>query len=202
MTENLKTAKYLIIDTETTGLSPLKHGLIQVAAAALDNNFEIMASFVTDICPPKGYEITQESMEITGFTLERIEAGVSYGDFCQQFLDFISANFQQKAIPVGQFFPFDFAFLDMVFTKVMPEARFFENVVSRDFLDTKSMVATLNMLADSQGREKPFENTSLSKPGGLKDKLGITGDFKSHDALGDVLATREVLVKLVEWFRK
>jgi len=54
------------------------------------------------------------------------------------------------------------------------------------------------LLAESKGLEIPFKLTSLSKLGGLKDKLGIDQNkFQAHDAMGDVLATLEVLKVLV-----
>jgi hypothetical protein len=42
-----------------------------------------------------------------------------------------------------------------------------------------------------------FKSTSLSSPGGLTDIFGIT-DYEAHTALGDIRATRQVLIKLLD----
>ncbi len=188
-----------MIDTEATGLHTLKHGLIQVAALALDEKLAIVDQYTIDIKPPDGYEISPEALKINGFTQERIDKGVSYEEFCHSFLHFVGQHFSQTPIAVGQFFPFDFAFIDYVFTSCNMENELNE-VMTNQFIDTKSLVLSLNLKAELEGKKLPFPVTSLSKPGGLKDKFGIWGeDFTAHDALGDVMATRAVLVKLLEY---
>ena len=113
----LRTGKFLVIDTETTGFYPSKHGLIQVGAVCLDQSLEIVDSFNVDVCPSKPYQITQESLDITGFTVDRIEKGVSYELFGKKFAKFLDKNFSGKIISVGQFYPFDYAFIEMALSK-------------------------------------------------------------------------------------
>lgn len=193
-----QTAKYLLIDTETTGLLFTQNGLIQAAGLILDNNLNEIHRFCIDICPDKPYEINDESMKITGFTVERINAGISYQEFCDYFLDMIKEYFyQSKPTLIAQFLPFDYGFLHNVFGKRNMESQLCE-VLGNDFLDTKCIVNALNLRAKFRGQELPFPITSLSKPGGLKDKLQIDqSKFKAHDALGDCEATLEVLKKLL-----
>lgn len=192
-------SKYIVIDTETTGLSPSKHGLIQLAAIVLDKNLEIVDEFVRDVCPPDGFEMDDEATKIHGFSMDRIKSGISYKDVCIQFIDFIQANFKEKPVVVGQFYPFDYAFLEHVFSLTGYWYIMNRDLLDNKFIDTKSLALSLNLKAEIAGKEIPFKTTSLSKLGGLKDKLGITGDYKAHDALGDVLATREVLIKLLNY---
>ena len=195
-----KNCKYLVVDTETTGLHTAKNGLIQVAALALDNKLKIIDQYTIDINPPDGYQISPESLGINGFTLERIAAGVSYEQFCHSFIEFVRQNFEEVPICIGQFFPFDFAFLDYVFTTVGLDKILNSEIMTNQFIDTKSLVLSLNLKAELKGDKIPFPITSLSKPGGLKDKFGIWGeDFTAHDALGDVMATRAVLIKLMDY---
>ena len=66
-----------------------------------------------------------------------------------------------------------------------------------DIIDTKALANSINARALLKGRPAPFPVTSLSKPGGLKELFGITA-YQAHSALGDVLATREVLIKLLD----
>ncbi len=195
----VRKGKYLIVDTETTGFHPFRNGLIQLAAVSTDKELNILNTFKQDVCPPDGVEIVQESLDITGFTMERIRSGVSYEKVCEQFAIFIKENFESKPIAIGQFYPFDYAFLDYVFTvSGFNKNLDAQDVLGNDFIDTKSLVNTLNLKAELNNQPLIFKSTSLSKPGGLKEVLNISKNHQAHDALGDVMATREVLIKLLE----
>jgi DNA polymerase III epsilon subunit-like protein len=195
-------AKYLIIDTETTGLYFGKNGLIQLACIVLDSKMNEMHRFCVDVCPNEPFEVSEESMKITGFTMDRIYAGVSYQAICELFLDLLDEFFPNtKPVVVAQFYPFDYAFLNQVFMESNLHLELNQKL-SNDFIDTKAIVNTINLQADLQNQPKPFPITSLSKEGGLKDVLGISQEtFVAHDALGDCLATKEVLLKLVDFIK-
>lgn len=195
MTE--KNGAYLIIDTETTGLHPARHGLIELAAAALDEKLAVLETFQADVCPPEGYELDPEAMQVNGFTPERIKQGMSYAAVCVRFREFIMKHFSAEPVTIGQFYPFDYAFLDHVFSASGYGDGLSAVVTGNDFIDTKALASSMNLRALLRGQPRPFASTSLSRPGGLKDRFGITG-HQAHSALGDVLATREVLIKLLE----
>jgi DNA polymerase III epsilon subunit-like protein len=192
-----KNGTYLIIDTETTGLHPARHGLIELAAAALDEKLAVLETFQADVCPPEGCEIDPEAMQVNGFTRERISQGVSYAAVCERFREFTVKHFSAEPVIVGQFYPFDYAFLDQVFSVSGYADGFGAVIKGNDFIDTKALANSMNLQAILRGQPKPLASTSLSRPGGLKDRFGITG-HQAHTALGDVLATREVLIKLLE----
>ena len=189
--------KYIIIDTEATGLFFAKNGLIQVGSMILDKNLNIIDQYCQDIQPPQNKEINQEALDVNGFDLERIKKGISYQDFGNQFLEFMKKYFgDYKPIVVAQFWSFDYAFLNQVFYEVGLEEEL-SQLLGNDFVDTKSLVNFANLQADINNQPLPFPITSLSKRGGLKDILGLNSDnYQSHDALGDCLATRDVLLKL------
>jgi DNA polymerase III epsilon subunit-like protein len=191
-------AKYLLIDTETTGLFFTQNGLIQAAGLILDNNLNEIERFCVDICPDEPFEISPESIEITGFTLDRINTGISYQEFCEFFLGMLQKYFSvNKPILIAQFLPFDYSYLYSVFSKRNMHQELCE-ILGNDFIDTKCIVNMLNLKANVSNQPLPFPNTSLSKPGGLKDVLGIDqSKFTAHDALGDCEATLEVLKRLV-----
>jgi DNA polymerase III epsilon subunit-like protein len=196
---SFQTSKYLVLDTETTGLNTSECGLIQVGAIALDEKLNVIESYIQDINPGSDIQVSDEALKVNGFTLERIQKGVSYTEFCQSFLEFLNQHFgQNKAILVGQFLPFDYSFLWKVFNQNNLNLELAQ-YIGNDFIDTKSLVNTMNLQAELKNESKPFPITSLSKTGGLKDILGIdSNEFKAHDALGDCLATREVLVRLLK----
>jgi DNA polymerase III epsilon subunit-like protein len=208
------TAKYLVIDTETTGLDPHRNGLIQCAALALDRELDVVAEYNVYICPPDSVIFDEESSKIHNIPIETIKNGLTYTEFAHNFIDFIAENFNTKPILIGQFFAFDYGFLSTVFDQAMDldseiKARLkapdneqyglFQSLLSRNFIDTKSLASSLNLKAELISKPPLFQETSLSKVGGLKDTLMIPQDkFKAHDALGDCYATREVLIKMMD----
>jgi DNA polymerase III epsilon subunit-like protein len=195
---SIQTAKYLLIDTETTGLLLTQNGLIQAAGLILDDELNEIHRFCVDICPDKPFEINDFSLQMTGFTIERINSGITYQEFCDFFLHLVKEYFPLiKPILVAQFLPFDYGFLHNVFGKRNMEKELCE-ILGNDIVDTKCIVNALNLRAKLRNEELPFPITSLSKPGGLKDILGIDETkFVAHDALGDCEATLEVLKRLI-----
>lgn len=214
MRQNISIAKYLVIDTETTGLNPTKHGLIQMAALALDSELQIVAEYNEYICPPEGTEFDFEAQAIHNIPRSTVDNGLNYTEFADSFIDFISDNFNTKPIIVAQFFAFDYGFLTSVFDQAMEldsdikirlkvenesQSGVFNTLLSRNFIDTKALASVMNLKAELISKPPYFQETSLSKYGGLKDTLGIPQDkFQAHDALADCYATREVLEKMID----
>ncbi len=191
--------KFLILDTETTGLYAGIHGLIQLGAVSMDADFSIVESFCIDVKPPENVEITQESLDLTGFDLERIELGYSYNELADKFLAFLENNFSEPPICIGQFFPFDYAQMQVVFSQAGDNGRKILNYFTNKFIDTKVMAMAANLKAEMNNQPLPFPVTSLSNQGGLKDVFKLNrDDYSSHDALGDVMATRDVLIQLLQ----
>ena len=214
MRQNTPVAKYLVIDTETTGLNPTKHGLIQMAALALDSELQIVAEYNEYICPPEGTEFDPEAQLIHNIPRKTINSGLSYTEFADSFIDFISDNFNTKPIIIAQFFAFDYGVLTSVFDQAMvldndiklrlkveneSQSGVFNTLLSRNFIDTKALASIMNLKAELISKPPYFQETSLSKLGGLKDTLDIPQErFKAHDALEDCYATREVLEKMID----
>lgn len=198
---SLKLGKFIVIDTETTGLHPNKHGLIQLAAIALDSKLEILDTFNVDVKPPDTVEIAEQALEINHFTMERINSGRSYLQTAELFLEFLENNFETRPTAVGQFYPFDFAVLENFCTCVGYEEKIMQTWLGNDFIDTKALANSLNLKAILEGRPLPFVSTSLSKPEGLRKILNLNPDLLVHDALGDILATREALIKLLGYLK-
>jgi DNA polymerase III alpha subunit (gram-positive type) len=191
-------AKFIIIDTETSGLWPRHNGLIEFAGAIVDSNLQIIDTITLDIQPPKSAVIDPVSLKINKFTTQRIANGVSYSEACDRIQQFVTDHFLTTTpIFVGQFYPFDYAFLVDLFVQ-SDRVQDLSHFMSNKFIDTKSTVMMANLRAQYQNKPVPFPSTSLSAPGGLKDSLSI-GNYDAHTALGDVLATHEVLQKLVQF---
>jgi len=194
---HIKQGIYLLLDTEASGIHPHKHGLLEVAAVVLDDGLNIVGQYQTYINPPEDVLIDPVAMELTGISQREIESGISYQDFCSGFIQFVKENFDAKPIVVAQFYPFDAAYLNYVFEYCGYNKLLFD-ILGNDFVDTKSLVNQVNMRAKLNNQPIPYPITSLSKEGGLKDVLGIEGEqFRAHSAMGDVLATLEVLRALM-----
>jgi DNA polymerase III epsilon subunit-like protein len=203
-----KLAKYIVIDTETSGLRSFENGLIQLASIALDSQLEIVDTFDKIVNPPTEAIISDEALAISGITQEKIKNGISYREVCEKYTEFIQINFLEKPVIIAQFFPFDYGFLDRVFSIAFDQSKIqlditqfpFQDLLSRNFIDTKSLASAINLKQEVEGKSPIFQSTSLSSPGGLADTLGIPADsFTAHDALGDCQATHKALIKLLRY---
>ena len=200
-------AVFIVIDTETSGLKSSENGLIQLGSLALNSAFEIIDTFDYIVCPPIDTNIVDESIQISGITRDQIKNGISYREVCEKYTRFVQKNFLEKPIVIAQFFPFDYGFLEQVFTIACKESKIdyeisqfpFQDLLSRNVIDTKTLANIINIKSKLQEKAPMFTSTSLSGLGGLKEVLGIPSDtFTAHNALGDCLATREVLIKLLK----
>jgi DNA polymerase III epsilon subunit-like protein len=190
-----KKGKYIVIDTEATGLIVGKNGICEIAAAILDEKLDILETINFDVFPGEK-EVNPESLKINGFTLERIQKGLPYKESCIKLLQLVQKYFDNTPMYIAQFYPFDYSFLTDMYTScgMDEECQF---MFKNKFLDTKSIATYLNLKAELEGTPLPFPTTtSLSSPGGLKDIFGIK-DYEAHTALGDVLATREALLHML-----
>jgi DNA polymerase III epsilon subunit-like protein len=201
--------KFLILDIETSGLNPNKHGLLQVAALAMDVNFNVIGQY-NEFVNPGDVIFDPIADKIHKIPREKTLQGLSYSEFSEHFISWVKDIFGTlKPTMIGQFFVFDYNFLASVVDNTLGESELirdkennqfglFQGVLSRNFIDTKSMVTMINAKCEFEGRKPYFPITSLSKTGGLKDRLGIdSSQMVSHDALDDCRATREVLLRLI-----
>jgi DNA polymerase III epsilon subunit-like protein len=193
-------AIYLIVDLEMTGLNPFQHGVIEVWAIVMDSKFDIIGDFYMDLLPPDNIIIDAKALEYNGFTLDRIAAGKSYEEFSEYFEGFLDTYFPWEAKPIiiGQFVTADIAFLASVFANARKPNLYMK--LGNDIIDTKSIANQANAIARYNNISLPFPSTSLSKPGGIAERLHIT-DYTAHTAKGDIMATREALMKFLKFKR-
>lgn len=194
----MKKGLYLGIDAEFTGQHPHKNALIQIAMIVLDKDLKEIAHYQTLVQIPEGFEVTEESMKINKIDIDKVEAeGVSYDKLVKQITKFVRKYFEDKPILFAHFITMDFAYLNYIFGSVGQDNLFWKDLIGHNVIDTKVLANTINLIQIHKGKDPIFKSTSLSNPGGLTDTLGIT-NYEAHTALGDVRATREVLVKLLD----
>jgi DNA polymerase III epsilon subunit-like protein len=204
--------KYLVLDLETSGLSPYQgHGLLQCAALALDQDLNIIGQYNEYINPPVGTIFDPIADRIHRIPRDTTANGLNYREFSEHFIDWVNKIFKGfKPIMVGQFFVFDYNFLAYVIDSTLAnnilikdeesgQYGLFQKILSRNFIDTKCLVNIINTKSILDGQQEFFPISSLSKAGGLKDKLGLNSqEYISHDALDDCKSTREVLIKMLD----
>lgn len=161
-------SQYIALDTETTGLNPVKDRVLEIGAARVCDG-KVWETFTTLI--DTGMEIPERIVELTGITDEMQNTGKKPQQAFSEFLEFCGD------LPIlGHHISFDFGFLkqgalNLGFT--------FE----KEGLDT--LVLARQFLPDLPSRKLPD----------LCAHYGIDPGH-SHRALDDALATHELLWKL------
>jgi DNA polymerase-3 subunit epsilon len=182
-TPNHPLQRVVVCDTETGGIDPHRDSILSVALVTGDGDRQ-MEIFVRE----PDLRITPESRKIHGITERFIKAnGQSPGAVCDA-LDAFVAPIGRKAIMAGHNIAFDVAFLRRLYriaNRVPPRW------VARRTIDTQTLLWALT----SKRRIPP--DTTKSSP--AFEHFGVAPpDEHRHSALGDALATRDLLEHIME----
>lgn len=164
--------EFVVLDLETTGLSPWEDEIIEVGALLL-RNFVPCAQFHSLVRPTK--PISKGAEEVHGITLEMVQDAPSLKEVLPKLLKFIG----EKTI-VAHNVKFDLGFLQNAVQKIM--GREFQNST----VDTLSLSRTIF----------PFQSHAL---GALAKELRIEMK-QAHRSLDDCLATA-IIYKRIEELR-
>ncbi|MEI8102776.1 MAG: 3'-5' exonuclease [Chlorobium sp.] len=182
--------KVLYIDTETTGTQAGLHGVIQVAAL-MEIDGEVVEQFEVKCQPHPDAVILDDALAVSGTTREELQHRTTSRDACYEFSRFVQRHIDKfdvtdKAYPAGYNVSFDLQFLD-AWERVHGNKYGSGSYQNWKALDPLPFLR----LWDFQG--------SLSLPNyrlaTVCTHFGIA--LKAHDALSDIVATRELLRKLV-----
>lgn len=166
----LSELEYVVIDTETTGLSPNRNRIIEIAAIKLKGGQRV-ATFETLLNPHRrlpGY-IT----ELTHITQDMVSSAPDFNKVIDKFLDFI-----QGCIVVGHNVAFDIRFLDGELQKLGRPP------VLNETIDTIRLACRLN---------PGFRRPNLDRLAGLLN-LPVT---TRHRAFADAALTSDALLLLL-----
>lgn len=164
--------RYVVFDTETTGLRPAKGDeIISIAGVRLEDGAIDEDGAFTRLVNP-GRTIPPGSIKFHGITEDMVAGEAPIGEVLPAFRDFAG-----DAILVAHNAEFDMAFLRM---KQEQTGIVFDNLV----LDT----LLLSQIADPGAR-----NHSLDS---IAERLGVVIEGR-HTALGDAVATAHILQKLL-----
>lgn len=162
-------SEWLVLDVETTGLDPRKHGVIEVGIAITDQRFNVLHTFQETFAPEEFHEIDAKAMEINGINLKDLQ---SKANAKIKYLQWIGSLPDGKRGLIGHNVErFDLPFMKQFDPHIMDR-------LDRDVLDTKIIANFLKI-----------PNRSLTA---LYDLTGAP-PVKAHRALNDCLRTIEVL---------
>lgn len=168
------TESYIVVDLETTGLSPERDRILEIGAVKIENG-KITDSFQTFV---KCYrELSEVVVNLTGITQKMCESGMEEKQALEAFLQFAG---EQSLI--GHNLPFDFGFLKWSFAR-------------NKILFERSGIDTLK-IARSCLRELPSKRLDA-----LCSHYGIVQE-KKHRALDDARATAELFFCLKRQFEE
>lgn len=187
--------KRLFIDTETTGLDPLKHGLVQVAGI-VDINGQVEEEFDFSLKPIDGKLFETRALEVNGLNMNVIN-GYKPSDtvfhlFRQLIKKYVDQyNTKDKYSFLAYNAPFDVGFIRQWFLDHG------DNYYGSLFFRYPIDVASIAMEALIEERPK-MPNDKLET---VMKYFDVTAEGKLHDARTDIIATREVYYKALKKLR-
>ncbi len=117
----------IFLDTETNGLNPFKHKVLELAFKILDmETGDVREHFQATVRQPRNEwdKSDTESLRVNGFTWEEIEKGISCEELAEQ-IQRVFAKFdivRGKAVFICQNPSFDRAFFNQIFSADLQEA--------------------------------------------------------------------------------
>ncbi len=178
----------VVLDTETGGVDPAAHSLLSVALVSLDGARQL-EFFVRE---PEIFSVP-ESMAVNGLDLAEVEArGLLPAQACDALEGFLREERARAGgrapLLAGHNISFDIAFLKRLYRLAGRSA---EGVFSHRSLDTHTLMWTLAAMGalppEACGSDGAFRHYGVEPPAALR-----------HTALGDAVATRELLLEALQ----
>lgn len=182
--------KLLWCDTETSGLSPEKNGVISVAMIAeIDGKIEGKEYWEMN---PVGREISQDALDVNAFTIEQIQSFRPWEQIRPDILYFMGQfvnkyQKEDKFILAGQNVIFDNNMMKSYFD-ACNDPYWFSWVKAGRFIDTYQSLAFLQWA----GKIPLLENAKLET---LGEHFGLNTE-NLHNAMDDIVLTRKVAYKM------
>jgi len=182
--------KLLFLDTETTGLDPEKHGVVQIAGIIEINGeekerFDLHSQiFDEQIAEPK-------ALKVNGLTLEQIgqfpEPTTTHAELKKIWDKYIDKyNKADKFYMVGQNVPFDYGFLDKFFKNCGDD--YLYSYINYDKIDLVALTAAFKVAGIYD-----FKKVNLEA---VAEMFNI--EFTAHDAAADIDVTRKIFHHYVD----
>ncbi len=176
LNKKIEEAKYIVIDTETTGIDPKKDAILSIAAIKV-KNFRIVNIYNTFV--DAEVKIPEESKKIHHIDDYHLQDKPKIYEIIPDLIKFIGPD----AIIVGHHVKFDYDILNRDIEK------HFGTRLYNPTIDTGHIYRYLNNIDDSVSLDTIVEKY-LSKV------------IDRHSAFGDALATAEVFIKMIQQLGK
>lgn len=178
------------IDTETTGLTPGKHDIIEFACVPLDADLRPMdvVPFHTTIRPKMRFpdSVSEEAMNVNGLKIdELLMSGLEpfrAAELFEQWVENLQLAPYKKIAPLGKNWPFDRGFINDWLGPLTTDSLFWHR-----YRDLSPVALYLNDKAEFDAVPCPFPQTGL---GEIRNSLKLP-PVKQHRALDDALSVAE-----------
>lgn len=182
------------VDCETTGIDPVKNGIISVGACLFDRDDNL---YIENLLR-EGVEINSRALEVNGETREGLRKRSETGGFISEYqllltvVDF--AQKHQAFVIVGKNPKFDYGFLLEIWKRNgLPERDF---PFSYRTIDYSALAIPLMLMEGLSIPEKGFSS------GDIQDFLGLEEEPKPHNALTGALYNKHCVEKIIEHYNK
>lgn len=174
--------RQILLDTETTGIDPNEHRIIEIGCVELIDRKQTDFYFHEYLQPDR--EIEAEAIEVHGITNEFLLDKPRFKDISTDFIDYIKG-----AEVIIHNAPFDVGFLDMEFTRMGYQQRLNDLCTITDTLvmARQKYPAQRNSL-DALCKRYAIDNSARTKHGALLDAeilaevyLALTGGQRTLD---------------------
>ena len=184
--------KYLFCDTETSGIDPSKHGVIQISGL-IDIDGEVQETFDIKVQPFKNQLISKESMKINGVTVEDLQNHLlpqeGYDSLIKIFSKYVSKfDKTDKFFLVGYNSNFDDTFLRKFFSNCGDE--YYGSWIWWPSIDVATFAA--EFLKEERSKFPNFKLSTVAKALGI-----VVDETKLHEALYDSILTRSIYRKTI-----
>lgn len=190
--------KLLFLDTETTGVEPDKHGVVQIAGI-VEINGEVKEEF-NFLCKPFAHQTySPKAFEMNGRTWEEVQGFADprevYGKLTgvlSKYVDRYSKNSASRFKIAGQNIQFDYGMMEAWFKNCGDN--YWYSFVDRRGVDL--MICTSMLSAAGRMPIPDFKLATICR------HLGVQFEGSgAHDALSDIRATRKVWNTYLEMLR-
>ena len=174
-----------VLDTETGGLDPLTHSILSVGIVNADGTKQL-EFYVKE----PDIVTNARSMKVNRIDLDLVQAeGLTPTEACERLDAFVEEiGGAQNLMMVGHNIAFDIAFLRRLYHLA---GRMVPDVFAHRTVDTHTLMFALvaqgKLPSHIRGSDSAFAHFKVSPPADLR-----------HTALGDAVATRELVIKLIE----
>lgn len=171
----LTDVRFVVMDTETTGMDPGAGDEIIAVGAVAVRNCEVCVDEVFDRLVNPGRSIPPEIVELTGISEEMVAGAGDFWSVLEDFLDFIG-----DSVLVGHWIHFDLAFINS-------KLRHYCNVKFEPYrYDTNVISKAINPKARSHTLDNILRWHGIEPVG-------------RHTALGDALLTARIFVNFLHY---